>query len=262
MSTRLNCETLEGRETPALAIHFVPDATVPDAAVPVLGSVAAYIGNRLNPPDLTDVTIRVSFADLPPDRVAEGGPGLVRFDSLAPWYFGVRPGQTGLDFYTVASHELGHALGIGTRDRWADEAVKRGVRIDPDGQHVGSGQDSIMTRVVADGRRVFTELDFALLDDQGYRVSFPPRPTRFLLSVPTGDGLCRLYLIDTTTGTVRDTGFRSPLLVVFGDVDKDGTPDLLFSTAGPGLKGVVDGASGSVYNLEAGLGEPFLLAAA
>ncbi|MBX9625024.1 MAG: hypothetical protein K2X82_14550, partial [Gemmataceae bacterium] len=117
--------------------------------------------------------------------------GAVSFDSSVDWYFG---GAEGLpagrsDFYSVAVHELGHVLGIGSSRTWYAqvdggafvgpnaEAVYGGpVPLDGDLSHwedgltVG-GQPVSLDPVITRGARVpFSILDYAALADLGWSI--------------------------------------------------------------------------------------------
>jgi hypothetical protein len=113
------------------------------------------------------------------------------------------------DFYSVALHELMHALGVGTSDTWdllangttwlgpAAQAQNGGSGanlLSNDGAHLRSGY---MSRSLIDGslqeaaidpsltsgtRKYLTEMDLALLEDIGYR-TIPEPGTAMLLAL-------------------------------------------------------------------------------
>ncbi|HEV3384548.1 MAG TPA: hypothetical protein VG097_07010, partial [Gemmata sp.] len=50
--------------------------------------------------------------------------GSIQFATNANWYFGLNPNglqSNQLDFYSVATHELGHVLGVGTSAQWMSQ---------------------------------------------------------------------------------------------------------------------------------------------
>lgn len=125
--------------------------------------------------------------------------GSIAFDSATPWFFGTTTaGLTGsnFDFYSVATHELGHVLGVGTSDPWEklasggtfqgakSKAVYGGaVPLDPSRSHLSDGvtvtgsTESALDPTIAKGvRKSFNALDYAALDDIGWDVA-PPTVT-------------------------------------------------------------------------------------
>lgn len=118
--------------------------------------------------------------------------GSVSFDNDANWYFGQSVSSLGAsqqDFYSVALHELGHLLGIGTADSW-DNQVKGGffTGLHATAEFGGNvplsgashfqeetedgGQEVAMDPSLFVGtRKLFTDLDFAALADVGWQVN-------------------------------------------------------------------------------------------
>lgn len=136
--------------------------------------------------------------------------GSITFDTTTNWHFGTT--TTGLDageadFFSVAMHELGHLLGIGTAASW-DAKVSGGtftgaasqaeydlggpVPLDGDDSHwedgtTDGGQETAMDPVITIGsRKVFTELDFAGLDDLGWEVTDPPTSVQRTFTLSNG----------------------------------------------------------------------------
>ncbi len=130
--------------------------------------------------------------------------GSITFDSDSAWYFDTDISTTesfsGNDFYSVALHELGHVLGIGTADSWyhwidgngdfagpvSQALFIRPVPLTATGSHWadgvtgtvdGNSQEAAMTPAILQGtRKVFTDLDNAGLADVGWEVSAVPLP--------------------------------------------------------------------------------------
>lgn len=138
--------------------------------------------------------------------------GSISFNSTAAWYFDPDPSSTESfagqnDFYSVALHELGHVLGIGTATSWnnqivggqftgpASKAVNGGnpVPLDSGGGHWANGltstlpgtstlQEAAMDPSLTVGtRKYFTDLDFAGLQDSGWQVTPVPEPGQYAL---------------------------------------------------------------------------------
>lgn len=134
--------------------------------------------------------------------------GSITFDSSDSYFFGqTTAGLTAakVDFYTVAMHEMGHLLGIGTAPQWTANVsgssfVGASVRAAyggpvplasdlahwADGITVG-GARTVMDPVLPRGTRVaWTALDAAALRDLGWgtTVTFPPATSPPVTSPP------------------------------------------------------------------------------
>jgi hypothetical protein len=133
--------------------------------------------------------------------------GSISFSSTAAWYFDSDPStiEAGLsgnnDFYSVAVHELGHVLGVGTATSWTNKisgttftgsnstiSFGGNPSVTGDGGHWADGttslipgtstaQETAMDPTITTGtRKYFTNLDFAGLQDIGWQVTAVPEP--------------------------------------------------------------------------------------
>ncbi|NOT11120.1 MAG: matrixin family metalloprotease [Methylococcaceae bacterium] len=135
--------------------------------------------------------------------------GQLAFDTNSIWYFDVDPSTTesfsGSDFYSVALHEIGHLLGLGTADSWDNKvsgtnftgvnavaAYGGNVPLTTNGSHwqegtlsttlTGLSQEAMMDPTITNGtRKLATQLDIAALKDVGWQVSSVPVPASIWL---------------------------------------------------------------------------------
>jgi hypothetical protein len=172
--------------------------------------------------------------------------GSMTFSSNTNWHYGLTTDgldATEVDFYSVAMHEMGHVLGIGTSAQWGAQA-RNGLFFGPnaqaayggpvplgaDGDHWAdgltvAGQPVSLDPSLTQGARVpFTALDAAALRDVGWvpapvapapaPTPAPPAFTRVPLATGqqpvafTGGPGGAVTLFTTSGGALADTGSR------------------------------------------------------
>ena len=175
---------------------------------------------------IDDLVVFIGARDLDPGVLGFGGPsgrwypgstldtryngydfepwtGSIAFDTTTNWFFDANPlisdaipsGQS--DFVSVAVHEIGHILGIGTAKAFkelaslysgsyyfvgANATAQNGgyslplasnqAHIQEDHEHGTSGEVAMDPRITVGTRKLVTKLDAALLDDIGYEIDY------------------------------------------------------------------------------------------
>ncbi|MEM9414859.1 MAG: matrixin family metalloprotease [Planctomycetota bacterium] len=216
-------------------------------------------GGGFTSAEITQINnITAAFSDAVEDRGESSGfsawGGSITFDTDAGtnWHLGLDDPSSGeSDFYSVAVHELAHALGLGGTSEWnafinssgrwtgSNAVAEYGgtVPLDPpDGAHWAEGtmsnvfgtstpQEAAMDPNITTGtRKLFTDLDVAALDDIGWSIDYS---VRFLQDTDTpdlnGDGFVGAADLDillanwgSTTGTAAT-----------GDANGDGVTNQL-----------------------------------
>jgi hypothetical protein len=150
-----------------------------------------------------------ALAATPTDFAPWGG--AITFDSDALWYFGTGGLSGKDDFLSVATHEMGHVLGLGTADSWTAlvsgatftgahaTAAHGGIHAGLSGDlgHWADGtmstifgtataQETAMDPALTVGtQKLFTTLDFAGLQDIGWTVVPEPSGLELLATAAT-----------------------------------------------------------------------------
>ncbi len=139
--------------------------------------------------------------------------GTISFNNASSWYFDADPSTdeafSGNDFYSVALHELGHVLGVGTADAWfnlvdfnlatfngTEASAEQGGPVPlADAGHFAFGLTSTVDgtsqevaldpNLTQNTRKRFTDLDWAALEDIGWQVEPPTEQIAEQVAVPT-----------------------------------------------------------------------------
>jgi hypothetical protein len=198
--------------------------------------------------------------------------GSVTFDTTQNWYYGLSAGGLGAgqtDFYSVAEHEIGHVLGIGTSTQWqalssngtftgtnAESAYGGPVPVTADDAHWANGttingQHAVMDPVLPLGTRAaWTALDQAALLDIGWanpNVALSPTASSPAASPPPPPPPPTTTTTSTTPQTVVFTGSSDGTLTAFALVNGVLTPTGQQFTPFPGYHGVLRVAAGDFY---------------
>ena len=137
--------------------------------------------------------------------------GMIAFDTGTNWHFGADvPGNSEIDFTTVALHELLHVFGLGLGEpsytRWMQNSQFTGPNAqtvfngplpmaDSQGAHVAQGtrflgQEAIMVPTLMAGeQKVITSLELAFLADIGWQIGDTPVNPPVVPVVPVVPGV-------------------------------------------------------------------------
>jgi hypothetical protein len=211
--------------------------------------------------------------------------GSITFDVDQNWHFGATTAgldANELDFRSVAEHELGHVLGLGTAPQFknlvsggafrganAMSVYGGAVPLNAGGDHWAdgltvNGRPASLDPSLSYGQRVeFSALDRAALTDLGWNTpsaaaAASPPPAA---AVPNG---VTVIPVAQNNGTIKQTavvngqtvatgavftpfpGYTGPLTQAYGDFNNDGVYDVAVATAvpGPSVIAVVNGLTG------------------
>lgn len=187
--------------------------------------------------------------------------GVASFNTEINWNFDLASAQPGqFDFLTVAVHEIGHVLGVGTApafDRWIDGgffgpnamAANGGnaVPLHSDNSHVQAGYAGntvVMDPSIGAGQRYpLSEIDKAILADMGYEVpGYTKQGTAWEIATEGGETIFGTIIDDQIDGL----GGNDQIQGNTGDDTLEGNAgnDTLFGQTGADS---LSGGSGSDY---------------
>ena len=140
--------------------------------------------------DIYDTRIHPDFRGTGPVTDFEPWVGTITFDTSSTWSFDLNaPIPNAADFLSVAIHEIGHILGIGSAEVFTSQITAQGfagpnsiavnggnpIPIDPDGAHIEEGFSDDNTSLdgsLTIGSRVLPSVhDQAILADIGYEIA-------------------------------------------------------------------------------------------
>ena len=145
--------------------------------------------------------------------------GTISFNSEIDWDFSVEdPNPNQIDFVSVALHEIGHVLGVGTAPIFdiigaggafdgVNALAENGgnpIPLESDLGHVKEGfnEDSVLLDPIASGGRSLpTNIDLALLADIGYEIDgFIPQGSTPAIATTAGETIFGSIIDDTLNG--------------------------------------------------------------
>ena len=192
----------------------IPNLTIPEGVMKIYVGAEASHDNHAGEggPGGYSVNGPNSFQNIVARRGQSGFAawgGTLTFDTTKDWYFGSSKSGLGanqIDFYTVATHELGHVLGFGTSNQFNTQ-IRNGTFVgsntttvygsapplNGDQAHwqqgiLAGGQAVSLQPILPRGQRVeFSTLDYAALQDLGWQIgtSAPTTPTPIPVALPT-----------------------------------------------------------------------------
>ena len=198
--------------------------------------------------------------------------GVITFDADANWYFGFgQPGSGENDFLSVAVHEIGHVLGIGTSGAF-DSWIVDDVFVGPNAQSVNQGRPIPLTddhahvedgvwgdavsldpTLVIGSRVLPSDHDKALLADIGYEIAgFDTQGVTPAIATAAGERIFGRSVADRLDGLEGDDSLQG----ADGDDLLQGNQgdDDLFGQSG---NDTLEGGTGDDY-LDGGIGDDLL----
>ncbi|MFP7674459.1 DUF4214 domain-containing protein [Marivita sp. S0852] len=174
--------------------------------------------------DVYAARISSNFQNDGPVTDFEPWAGTITFNLNSAWHFGAgAPDPSQSDFRTVATHEIGHILGVGTSatfDRWIVNDVftgpnatalnsGAGVPLETDGGHVEDGFDDdrvLLDPTLVQGTQVpISAFDKAILADIGYDIAgFSKQGSTRAISTSAGERIFGRDVDDTINGLGGD----------------------------------------------------------
>lgn len=172
--------------------------------------------------DIFTARITDNFRGQGPVTDFEPWAGVLAFDIDTDWNFSLEYSSRGIDFITVALHEIAHVLGFSTASTFSTLTSEDtfsgantlaltngvGVPLSEDG-HVQDGyaNDTVLMDPTysREGRTVPGDIDKAILADIGYEIAgFSKQGARFPIVTESGDVVLGTDIADTINGQAGD----------------------------------------------------------